>query len=167
MASAPGMSNMNANDLFLCAPSLTIEIKPKGTYILRDGVRFRGDHNTLRILDVFSRPIRMQDAVTELKSWTPGFAAFTQMMNQVMSLVSSGVIVNQTGQMPVLESDIGAIRFAARPYPNAKRPRAYASLSGRHSADGHRSRRSGRYWYWHRYPRCYGCRGGRASCLCY
>jgi type I protein arginine methyltransferase len=113
MASAPSMSEMSADELFRCASSLNIEIRPKGMYVLLDGVRLRGDQNTLRILDVFSRPIRMQDAVTELKSYTPGFEAFTQLMDQVMSLISSGVIVSQTGRMPILGSDLA--RFDSLP----------------------------------------------------
>jgi predicted RNA methylase len=93
-----------SDDLYACAPYLDVELRPKGVYLKYAGERLRGDNNTLRILDVFSRPIRMQDAVTALQHWTPGSAAFTKMMAEVMSLVSCGVIVNQTGQLPVLES---------------------------------------------------------------
>ena len=84
-------------------------------YIKYAGARIQGDHNTLCILDIFSRPIRMQDAVTALQYWTPGSAAFEQMMDQVHSLMHNGVIVSQTDQTPVLTAKSHPAGFDSLP----------------------------------------------------
>src|SRR5215217_2297577 len=96
--------NVTGSDLLCVTPYLGIELRPSGVYIKHGGAKFRGDNTTLRILDVFSRPIRMQEAVTAMQPWTPGIEAFTKVMAQVMSLLERGVIVNQAGQIPILES---------------------------------------------------------------
>ncbi len=81
--------------LFERAPELTISLERSGRLsIVHGGQAYRGDHCTLRILEVFASPVTMQQALDSLRPSMPGFAAFTDLMDQVRGLVAHGIIVD-------------------------------------------------------------------------
>jgi type I protein arginine methyltransferase len=92
-------------------PEFTVTFKRGGAVRLaHEGARFNGDHQTLRILDVFHRPIQLGTAMDTLSSLAPSLAAFTDLADQVFALIDLGFLVDENSMTDTLAlaSDAGA-----------------------------------------------------------
>ena len=94
------MADLNSDTMLQLAPSLTVQLGAEKV-IHVGGRRINAPSNVLAILEAFSAPVQYSAAVKNLTARVSGAQAWIELVSNIRALHQAGVLVDETGAVPV------------------------------------------------------------------
>jgi protein arginine N-methyltransferase 1 len=94
------MAELNSDTTLQLAPSLTVQLGAQKVIHI-GGQRLNAPANILSILEAFSNPVQYSVAVKNLTARVSGAQAWIELVSNIRALHQAGVLVDETGSVPV------------------------------------------------------------------